>query len=70
MLEIEEIFDYVKERGLSIFIHYINDEDVIKIQVSKKDGVSTYTVESFLDGCIWSEELLLARVKTMAQKVI
>lgn len=67
----EELFEYGKEHELNILIHYINDKDIIKIQVSKKDGVSTYTIESFLyESCMWSEEQLLTRVKAMAQKLI
>jgi len=65
-----DIINYVKERGLSIFIHYINDEDVIKIQVSKKDGVSTYTVDSYLYNSVWPDEsLMLNAVKTMVRKL-
>lgn len=64
----KEIIHYAKERGVDISIRYINDEDAVKIQVSKKDGISVYTVDSILYNCVWSEEILLNRIKTIVSK--
>ena len=68
-----QIIKYAAEHGMNVLVQYKNDEDIIKIQVSKKDGVSSYAVDSIIYGIgsftLEPNQIIFNRVVSMVEKL-